>query len=328
MLTLKMAGLAALALFVAACSTTPPPSQYHSTLPSTLTGQMTYKARIALPPQAYAVVDVIDASGQPLAEKAWPLDGKQVPQAFAISLPDGGQAPFKVQAQIFVNARPAWLTPWLTVTPMSNSIDMGEILLAPAPPGAFSMALSCAKHYVSVGFTPDSMQIHIDGKRYDMKQVEAASGARYQATTEPGTVLWNKGSKNWVTVKGQSLPDCKTVGTLSTRALTGKTWQVEDINGAGIIDSSLVSLSLNSEGRLVGKASCNNFYGSFSASGDNFEVQGLASTQKMCTPALMDQEQKFLQALTDARHFAFTNKGALILFGPGGGSIKAVLQKP
>ncbi|EKE70592.1 META domain-containing protein [Gallaecimonas xiamenensis] len=321
--SLPLLGLAS-ALALAGCASEPqaPQSTLDSAQPVELQGELNYLARIALPPQAYAVVEVRDNTGKLVKESRWKLNGKQVPLPFSLTLPAGSQAPYDLQGAIFVNGRPAWVSEPDTIKPMDNAVALGQVELKAAPPGAFASRLQCGSTEVRVNFTPSQMLMYLDGNRYVMAQTRAASGARYEAVDQPGTVLWNKGHDNWVTVKGQALPDCQSQGS-DLLALTGKEWRVEDINGKGILDGSHVSLNFGDDGRVTGSASCNNFFGSYQFSAGKLELGGLASTQKACVPALMDQEYHFLQTLQQASHFDFTAQGALVLSSSEGGTILA-----
>ena len=76
-------GLSPLAL--AACATTP------AEQPVTVTGSITYRERIALPPTAQveitlADVSLADAPSRTIAQQAFTADGRQVPFAFSLTI--------------------------------------------------------------------------------------------------------------------------------------------------------------------------------------------------------------------------------------------------
>lgn len=52
----------------------------------------------------------------------------------------------------------------------------------------------------------DELLMSIDGKTYHMKQTISASGARYEATDDKGTVFWNKGERAMITIRGRDIP--------------------------------------------------------------------------------------------------------------------------
>lgn len=77
-------------------------------------------------------------------------------------------------------------------------------------------------------------------------------------------------------------------------------WQVEDINNSGVIDSSFITLNVTGN-TVSGSAGCNNFTGSITQSVDTISISKLTLTRKMCPPALMQQEQKYMQALSSIK---------------------------
>lgn len=105
--------------------------------------------------------------------------------------------------------------------------------------------------------------------------------------------------------------------------LVGSEWVVEDIGGAGIVDSSKVSLNFTDDSQISGRASCNGYGGAYSADNGALQVSRLISTKRMCPPALMNQEQRFMQLLTDAVHYEFDSNGALLIKTATGETILA-----
>ncbi|MCA1369088.1 META domain-containing protein [Bradyrhizobium sp. BRP14] len=74
-------------------------------------------------------------------------------------------------------------------------------------------------------------------------------------------------------------------------------WLAEDIGGRGVIDDLQTTLEIREDGTYGGMAGCNNFTGTFSLSDATISFGSAAATRKICAPAIMDQEQKFLNAL-------------------------------
>lgn len=97
-------------------------------------------------------------------------------------------------------------------------------------------------------------------------------------------------------------------------SLQGAEWVVEDIAGAGVIDRSRATVNFGADGRIFGRASCNNYTGEYVLTGAELAVSRLAATEKACAPALMEQERRFLDILQQARRFTLTPEGALILY--------------
>ena len=88
-------------LVLAACATTP------AEQPVTVTGSITYRERIALPPTAQveitlADVSLADAPARTLAQQAFTADGRQVPFAFSLTV---DQRPLDPRHSYAVSAR-------------------------------------------------------------------------------------------------------------------------------------------------------------------------------------------------------------------------------
>lgn len=116
-------------------------------------------------------------------------------------------------------------------------------------------------------------------------------------------------------VKGQEL--------VVAGALAGGPWLVEDVNGGGVIDNARLDMSFDvSELRISGHAGCNSFSGPFVETGMVVKVGPLATTRKMCAPALMDLEGKLLSALEAATSVSYDTTGAATLRTPDGRRIK------
>lgn len=109
----------------------------------------------------------------------------------------------------------------------------------------------------------------------------------------------------------QTLEGC---GGAPEDLLTGPEWVVEDIAQGGIIDSSRVTLNFQEEGRVSGMASCNTYNASYSITGEGLSFERAMSTKKACAPALMNQENRFLTALSGIDRFEISDTGALVLY--------------
>ncbi len=108
--------------------------------------------------------------------------------------------------------------------------------------------------------------------------------------------------------------------SLDLSSLTGTTWVAEDIDQRGVMDYLQSSLQILSATRVAGFAGCNSFSGSAQFSPGTVRMGQLASTRKMCPPAIMDQEARFLAALSAAR-FAWLENGLLYMANETGSEI-------
>jgi len=77
----------------------------------------------------------------------------------------------------------------------------------------FALKYLCGDRDVTVGFAGDRPQMRAGGASVELRQVPAASGAKFEAAGDPTTVFWSKGNKAAVTVRGEAWPECRTVAT-------------------------------------------------------------------------------------------------------------------
>ncbi len=76
-----------------------------------------------------------------------------------------------------------------------------------------------------------------------------------------------------------------------------KAYQVEWIGERPLIDRSHLSITLGADGRAYGNAGCNHWFASYQLDGNKLSFAQVGATRKLCPPALMEQEQRFLEAL-------------------------------
>ncbi len=78
---------------------------------------------------------------------------------------------------------------------------------------------------------------------------------------------------------------------------TERTYQVEWIGERPLIDNSHLTITLGEDGRAYGSTGCNHWFASYSLAGDRLGFGAAGSTRKLCAPALMEQEARFLASL-------------------------------
>lgn len=208
---LKLFGAFTGVLLLAACAV--PPMSAEDSL--TMRGSLTYRERIALPPDAMAVVELREGSDGPvLAESRQPLGGRQVPIPFELTVPRqslavGGHA---VRGAIFVGGQSAWASETKFVAAGAGPVDVGPLLLTRHQPLAFASTLRCGDRSARFGIGKregkDVPQLDAGGRRHDLKEVVSASGAKYEAIDDPRTTVWTKGDRATVVVAGEPWPEC------------------------------------------------------------------------------------------------------------------------
>jgi heat shock protein HslJ len=80
-------------------------------------------------------------------------------------------------------------------------------------------------------------------------------------------------------------------------------WLAEDILGGGVIDRLQSTVEIAADGRASGSGGCNRIGGKAVIKGSNITFGAMFSTKMACPPAVMNQEAKFLNALSQTRSF-------------------------
>ena len=96
--------------------------------------------------------------------------------------------------------------------------------------------------------------------------------------------------------------------------LVGTSWQVEDVDGGGIVDSSNVTIGFPEQGRLAGSTGCNNYFGSVELADDTMTLSPLGVSRRACAASLMQQEQRFLSALQSSIRVSIEDDTWLVLY--------------
>lgn len=78
---------------------------------------------------------------------------------------------------------------------------------------------------------------------------------------------------------------------------TERSYRVEWIGERPLIDRSHLTITLGADGRAYGNAGCNHWFASYTLAGEQLSFGAAGSTRKMCAPALMEQEARFLDSL-------------------------------
>ncbi len=203
------------------CATQGEPAAAQPNRPQMLSikGALSYRARIALPPDTLAIVELKDTSvadGHVVAEQRMELKGKQVPVPFELDvdrakLADGKQ--YSVRGAFYGRGRATWVSDPVVVQLKAGAIDVGMLNMTPYTTQAFTSALQCGDQKVTVGFVGDVMRLTAGDRSFDMRPVASATGQKYEAVGNSSTTLWNKGAETTVTIDNQSYPPCSKDGS-------------------------------------------------------------------------------------------------------------------
>lgn len=192
----------------------------------TITGTVSYRERIALPPGSVIRVtledvDLADAPATVIAE-AMLRPERQVPIPFTLSYDPARINPthrYAVRAQITdADGRLRWVTmEHYGVLTQKNPVRVELIVRlvraqpqaqnTPLPETMRAFVFSCdGLDFTVIHPRPDVAELHLPGRKAVLPQVLAASGAKYQ---EGSLMYWNKGREAMLEVDGRHYEKCR-----------------------------------------------------------------------------------------------------------------------
>jgi heat shock protein HslJ len=166
-----------------------------------ITGQVTYLDRMALPDDAVLLVEVLGTDGRLIADARLPTNGQQVPLPFAVDLRE--QTDVILRAGIMLGLDLVWIGEPV----MAVGDDSFDLMLRRYQPIGFTAIFRCGDLMVRTGFAGDRLVIDTGAARLVLDPVSAASGARYEAA-ESDTSFWSKGDTAAFVLNGAALPEC------------------------------------------------------------------------------------------------------------------------
>lgn len=95
--------------------------------------------------------------------------------------------------------------------------------------------------------------------------------------------------------------------------LTGRTWQIDGIDGTAPPKDATATLTFHPDGRATGTGGCNRWFAGYSLTGEGLTFQQAGATMMACAPDVMEAERRFLEALGRVTGFDIDPDGALIL---------------
>lgn len=94
-------------------------------------------------------------------------------------------------------------------------------------------------------------------------------------------------------------------------------WRVTQIGGDVVPQDTGPTMTFAADGSLYGSTSCNRFNGSYSIDGNALVVGKVAATKRACEAGLMQQERRFLDAISMIENASLEDGGFLVLSGNG-----------
>jgi heat shock protein HslJ len=102
---------------------------------------------------------------------------------------------------------------------------------------------------------------------------------------------------------------------------------LEWIGERPLIDNSHLTMTLGNDGRAYGNAGCNHWFASYQLQGETLRFGPVGSTRKMCAPALMEQEHRFLKALGNVQRWDISPIEQLRLWPAQGKPLRLWLEE-
>jgi len=203
----------------------------------------------------------------------------------------------------------------------------GSAQTEPDAPDTFSCGDNNAARFVADGNGAGSLSIA--NVSYLMSRTATQTGQRYVAVVDPSIVFHDMGATASLTkADGTILPCARFVEDTSpyivpTGAIREITWQLEDLDGQGIIDRSHLTIRFDTNSRVNGSSGCNSYAGNYTLEGHVLSIgKNLVSTMRACIAnSLMEQESRFLALLPQMTSVERSEEGKLILRSPDGRSM-------
>ncbi|ALO35006.1 hypothetical protein CMT41_09990 [Colwellia sp. MT41] len=125
-----------------------------------------------------------------------------------------------------------------------------------------------------------------------------------------------------------TLAACNSSPAVPSQETLPGSWLVQSIQDKAVMMQNIARLNFDQTNGLSGSASCNNISSRYSIQNNSLNIGPIATTRKMCAPALMAQESRLLQALAKVKRFQLHNGELLMYDQQGGLQIKAKRAKP
>lgn len=109
--------------------------------------------------------------------------------------------------------------------------------------------------------------------------------------------------------------------------LAGSSWELEDLNGAGVVEGTHVTLDFAEKGRATGNGSCNRYFSTVDISGSSIRFGAVGATRMACATPVSLQEVKYFEALEAAHRFTVEGS-TLSIFGGGNRPLRFTRAAP
>lgn len=93
-----------------------------------------------------------------------------------------------------------------------------------------------------------------------------------------------------------------------------RTYRVEWIGALPRIERSYVTITFGADDRAYGTGGCNHWFAGYGIEGEILRFSRVGSTRRLCSPELMEQEQRFFDSLRQVRRWDLSPLGELRLW--------------
>ena len=100
--------------------------------------------------------------------------------------------------------------------------------------------------------------------------------------------------------------------------LADSAWVATAIDGEDLLEDTVVSLAVRVDGSVSGSTGCNRYFGRTTVDHDAIAFSEVGSTRRACAAPVMNQEQRFLAGLGDARGYRIDPRSGLLVFDAEG----------
>ncbi|MGH8354098.1 MAG: META domain-containing protein [Pseudomonas sp.] len=101
-----------------------------------------------------------------------------------------------------------------------------------------------------------------------------------------------------------------------------RSYQAEWLGELPVLEHSHLTLTFGEDGRAYGSAGCNHWFAAYHLDGQQLSFGAIGSTRKLCAPAQMEQEARFLEALEAVQRWDVSPTEQLRLWPAAGKPIR------
>ena len=115
-----------------------------------------------------------------------------------------------------------------------------------------------------------------------------------------------------LTISDASGKASMTFQATAAQTLTSSPWDVISFNNGkqavvSVNPAAPMTAVFSADGKVSGSSGCNTYSGSYQVDGNKIKIGPLATTRKMCEPAVMEQETQYLKALQSSATWSIFN---------------------